>query len=177
MCISRSLFTCYTLLRMKLDTLGWSSFVQHLGRFFQWNFLQLGGGVSELTLGDWVVPSCSGLGTWQTYANISEKNLIKIDNTMPLEAAATFQVVKTPFYFLLFCCGWNHINFILIGKMEFYIELCVEYRIWPYRWSMQEICARFILFFDTNCKSIRSYLLRHCKRFFLQTMLCIRDGR
>ncbi|VDN17364.1 unnamed protein product [Gongylonema pulchrum] len=62
---------------------------------------ETGSDVSQLTVGDWVIPSRSGTGTWRTYANIAEKDLIKIDNNLPLDAAATFQVNPPTAYRML----------------------------------------------------------------------------
>lgn len=61
----------------------------------------VGTGVSELKVGDWVVPAHSGLGCWRTHANYDDEHLIKIDNDLPFEAAATFQVNPPTAYRML----------------------------------------------------------------------------
>ncbi|VDN06769.1 unnamed protein product [Thelazia callipaeda] len=62
---------------------------------------ETGDDVSRVRCGDRVIASNSGLGTWQTYANIDEKDLVKIDRSLPVEAAATFQVNPPTAYRML----------------------------------------------------------------------------
>uniref|UniRef100_A0A915PPG0 Enoyl-[acyl-carrier-protein] reductase, mitochondrial n=1 Tax=Setaria digitata TaxID=48799 RepID=A0A915PPG0_9BILA len=61
----------------------------------------VGDGVSRLRPGDRVVAARSGIGTWQTCANIDENDLIKIDRDLSLEASATFQVNPPTAYRML----------------------------------------------------------------------------
>ncbi|OZC05131.1 GroES-like protein [Onchocerca flexuosa] len=62
---------------------------------------EVGDGTSELSPGDRVIASHAGIGTWQTYANINEKDLIKIDRDLSLEASAFFQVNPPTAYRML----------------------------------------------------------------------------
>ena len=53
---------------------------------------QVGSGVSGLSVGDFVIPSQSGLGTWRSQSVHEVSQLWKIDNRLPIEHAATLQV-------------------------------------------------------------------------------------
>ncbi|WOK95523.1 hypothetical protein Cni_G04230 [Canna indica] len=52
----------------------------------------LGSGVSNLSVGDWVIPSPPSFGTWQTYVVKEETVWHKIDKSVPMEYAATVSV-------------------------------------------------------------------------------------
>lgn len=53
--------------------------------------LQLGEGVSEVAVGDWVtIPS--SLGSWQTHALATASELMRVPNDLPVEAAAMLMV-------------------------------------------------------------------------------------
>ncbi|XP_074567921.1 enoyl-[acyl-carrier-protein] reductase, mitochondrial [Curcuma longa] len=52
----------------------------------------IGSGVSNLSVGDWVIPSPLSFGTWQTYIVKDENVWHKIDKGVPMEYAATVTV-------------------------------------------------------------------------------------
>ncbi|XP_042428539.1 enoyl-[acyl-carrier-protein] reductase, mitochondrial-like [Zingiber officinale] len=56
----------------------------------------LGSGVSNLSVGDWVIPSPPSFGTWQTYIVKEENVWHKLDKGVPMEYAAT--VTVNPLY-------------------------------------------------------------------------------
>lgn len=62
---------------------------------------EVGNGMKKLNVGDWVVPSNSGIGCWRTYGNHRETDLFKISKNIPFESAATFQVNPPTAYRML----------------------------------------------------------------------------
>ncbi|XP_061632689.1 LOW QUALITY PROTEIN: enoyl-[acyl-carrier-protein] reductase, mitochondrial [Phyllopteryx taeniolatus] len=54
--------------------------------------VEVGGKVTSLQIGDWVIPRDSGLGTWRTAAVLDEDYLISVPGDIPLLAAATLGV-------------------------------------------------------------------------------------
>ncbi|KAG6537564.1 hypothetical protein ZIOFF_002658 [Zingiber officinale] len=52
----------------------------------------IGSGVSNLSVGDWVIPSPPSFGTWQTYVVKEENDWHNIDKGVPMEYAATVTV-------------------------------------------------------------------------------------
>ena len=52
-------------------------------------------------MGDRVIPSRSGLGTWRTHGIHKEDALFRIDGSIPLIAASTFQVNPPTAYRML----------------------------------------------------------------------------
>ncbi|CAD5117286.1 unnamed protein product [Dimorphilus gyrociliatus] len=55
----------------------------------------------NLKVGDWVIPALAGSGTWRSHAVFNEKDAIKIDNSLPLESAATLSVNPCTAYRML----------------------------------------------------------------------------
>ncbi|KAG6484491.1 hypothetical protein ZIOFF_053009 [Zingiber officinale] len=56
----------------------------------------LGSGVSNLSVGDWIIPSPPSFGTWQTYIVKEENVWHKLDKGVPMEYAAS--VTVNPLY-------------------------------------------------------------------------------
>ncbi|XP_054476991.1 enoyl-[acyl-carrier-protein] reductase, mitochondrial [Anoplopoma fimbria] len=54
--------------------------------------LEVGGQVTSLKTGDWVIPKDAGLGTWRTAAVLAEDDVISLPNNIPLLSAATLGV-------------------------------------------------------------------------------------
>lgn len=63
--------------------------------------MEVGKGVKNLRMGDWVNPADSGWGTWRTLAVSSEKNLSKVANDVPELGAATLVVNPCTAYRML----------------------------------------------------------------------------
>ncbi|XP_034875165.1 enoyl-[acyl-carrier-protein] reductase, mitochondrial isoform X3 [Mirounga leonina] len=61
----------------------------------------VGGSVTGVKPGDWVIPASAGLGTWQTEAVFSEEALISIPSDLPLQSAATLSVNPCTAYRML----------------------------------------------------------------------------
>ncbi|CAI5441576.1 unnamed protein product [Caenorhabditis angaria] len=62
---------------------------------------QIGSGVKGLKVGDFVIPNKSGLGTWRELGVHGENDVFPIDNELPLEYAAVFQVNPPTAYRML----------------------------------------------------------------------------
>ncbi|KAM9807006.1 enoyl-[acyl-carrier-protein] reductase, mitochondrial [Syngnathus typhle] len=54
--------------------------------------VEVGGQVTSLQKGDWVIPRDAGLGTWRTAAVLDEEDVISVPGDIPLMAAATLGV-------------------------------------------------------------------------------------
>ncbi|XP_077577106.1 enoyl-[acyl-carrier-protein] reductase, mitochondrial [Stigmatopora nigra] len=54
--------------------------------------LEVGGKVTSVQVGDWVIPRDAGLGTWRTAAVMSENDIISVASDVPVLAAATLGV-------------------------------------------------------------------------------------
>ncbi|XP_077383944.1 enoyl-[acyl-carrier-protein] reductase, mitochondrial isoform X2 [Festucalex cinctus] len=54
--------------------------------------VEVGGQVTSLQIGDWVIPRDAGLGTWRTAAVLAEEDVISVPADIPLLAAATLGV-------------------------------------------------------------------------------------
>ncbi|XP_037310487.2 enoyl-[acyl-carrier-protein] reductase, mitochondrial [Pungitius pungitius] len=54
--------------------------------------LEVGGQVTSLRTGDWVIPKDAGLGTWRTVAVVAEDDVIALPCDIPLLSAATLGV-------------------------------------------------------------------------------------
>ncbi|XP_056300130.1 enoyl-[acyl-carrier-protein] reductase, mitochondrial isoform X1 [Pseudoliparis swirei] len=54
--------------------------------------VEVGGQVTSLKAGDWVIPKDAGLGTWRTMAVLAEDDVISLPNNIPLLSAATLGV-------------------------------------------------------------------------------------
>lgn len=64
--------------------------------------LAVGDGVTDLSVGDWVIPANAGLwGTWTTHAMQPTDNLLRIPNDIPLISAATLAVNPCTAYRML----------------------------------------------------------------------------
>jgi mitochondrial enoyl-[acyl-carrier protein] reductase / trans-2-enoyl-CoA reductase len=63
--------------------------------------VEVGKSVSQLAVGDWVIPFRSGFGCWRTDAVTTEDELIKISNDIPPAYAATLSVNPATAYRLL----------------------------------------------------------------------------
>ena len=63
--------------------------------------VSVGENVEHLTIGDWVVPGSSGMGTWCTRKQCSASELNKVDNTVPLLTLATMGVTACTAYRML----------------------------------------------------------------------------
>ena len=63
--------------------------------------MEVGKGVNNLRVGDWVNPANSGWGTWRTFAVSSENDLSKVANDIPALGAATLVVNPCTAYRLL----------------------------------------------------------------------------
>jgi mitochondrial enoyl-[acyl-carrier protein] reductase / trans-2-enoyl-CoA reductase len=63
--------------------------------------VEVGKNVSQLAVGDWVIPFRSGFGCWRTDAVTTEDELIKISNDIPAAYAATLSVNPATAYRLL----------------------------------------------------------------------------
>lgn len=63
--------------------------------------VEVGKSVSQLAVGDWVIPFRSGFGCWRTDAVTTEDELIKISNDIPAAYAATLSVNPATAYRLL----------------------------------------------------------------------------
>ena len=62
---------------------------------------KVGGGVKNLKVGDWVLPTNTPFGTWTQYTKAQESVLMKIDNDIPAEYAATLAINPATAYRLL----------------------------------------------------------------------------
>lgn len=56
---------------------------------------------TKFKVGDWVIPALAGAGTWRSHATFSENAIIKIDNSLPVESAATISVNPCTAYRML----------------------------------------------------------------------------
>lgn len=56
---------------------------------------------TKFKVGDWVIPALAGAGTWRSHAILHENDIIKIDNNLPLESAATISVNPCTAYRML----------------------------------------------------------------------------
>ncbi|XP_043850793.1 enoyl-[acyl-carrier-protein] reductase, mitochondrial [Dromiciops gliroides] len=63
--------------------------------------LEVGGAVTGLKPGDWVIPADSALGTWRTEAVINEEALVGVPSDIPLLCAATLSVNPCTAYRML----------------------------------------------------------------------------
>ena len=63
--------------------------------------VSVGAEVSAVKPGDWVVPNCSGCGTWKTHAQGPASDFLKIPNDIPLISAATITVNPCTAYRML----------------------------------------------------------------------------
>uniref|UniRef100_A0A1I7UC42 Enoyl-[acyl-carrier-protein] reductase, mitochondrial n=1 Tax=Caenorhabditis tropicalis TaxID=1561998 RepID=A0A1I7UC42_9PELO len=63
--------------------------------------ISVGSNVKSIKEGDHVIPNRSGLGTWREVGLHSEDNVFPIDNNLPLEYAAVFQVNPPTAYRML----------------------------------------------------------------------------
>ncbi|XP_006164651.1 enoyl-[acyl-carrier-protein] reductase, mitochondrial isoform X2 [Tupaia chinensis] len=61
----------------------------------------VGGSVTRLKPGDWVIPANAGLGTWRTEAVFGEEALIRVPSDLPLQSAATLGVNPCTAYRML----------------------------------------------------------------------------
>uniref|UniRef100_A0A8C0PQJ8 Enoyl-[acyl-carrier-protein] reductase, mitochondrial n=2 Tax=Canis lupus familiaris TaxID=9615 RepID=A0A8C0PQJ8_CANLF len=61
----------------------------------------VGGSVTGVKPGDWVIPANAGLGTWRTEAVFSEEALIGVPSDIPLQSAATLGVNPCTAYRML----------------------------------------------------------------------------
>ncbi|XP_032216758.1 enoyl-[acyl-carrier-protein] reductase, mitochondrial isoform X2 [Mustela erminea] len=61
----------------------------------------VGGSVTGVKPGDWVIPANAGLGTWRTEAVFSEEAVISIPSDLPLQSAATLSVNPCTAYRML----------------------------------------------------------------------------
>lgn len=53
---------------------------------------RIGSNVTSLTIGDWVIPSQPGMGTWRTHAIAKEQDLQLVPKNISPEYAATIAV-------------------------------------------------------------------------------------
>ncbi|CAG9817870.1 unnamed protein product [Phaedon cochleariae] len=63
--------------------------------------VKLGSGVSNITIGDHVVPLTNNLGTWRTHLILPQENLLKIPKTLGIVEAATLTVNPCTAYRML----------------------------------------------------------------------------
>ncbi|XP_006631322.3 enoyl-[acyl-carrier-protein] reductase, mitochondrial isoform X1 [Lepisosteus oculatus] len=63
--------------------------------------LEVGGQVTSLRAGDWVIPRDAGLGTWRTAAVFGEEDLIAVPSDIPVLCAATLGVNPCTAYRML----------------------------------------------------------------------------
>eukprot|EP01087_Luapelamoeba_hula_P008429 TRINITY_DN20_c1_g1_i3.p1 TRINITY_DN20_c1_g1~~TRINITY_DN20_c1_g1_i3.p1 ORF type:complete len:457 (+),score=128.66 TRINITY_DN20_c1_g1_i3:59-1372(+) len=63
--------------------------------------LAVGDGVSDLSVGDWVIPAAPGFGTWRTHAVAPSKDLLKVRKTLQPEYIASLSVNPCTAYRLL----------------------------------------------------------------------------
>ena len=61
----------------------------------------VGGSVSSLQVGDWVIPGLAGFGTWRSRALAKEDDLIRVPNDIPVAYAATLAVNPSTAYRML----------------------------------------------------------------------------
>ncbi|CAD6192537.1 unnamed protein product [Caenorhabditis auriculariae] len=62
---------------------------------------KVGSSIKSLNIGDHVIPSCSGLGTWRELGLHTIDDVFPIDNSIPVEFAATLQVNPPTAYRML----------------------------------------------------------------------------
>ncbi|XP_046574643.1 enoyl-[acyl-carrier-protein] reductase, mitochondrial-like [Haliotis rubra] len=60
-----------------------------------------GEAVSDLSIGDWVIPADSGWGTWRSYAVAPRSTVFKVANDIPVDSAATLLVNPPTAYRML----------------------------------------------------------------------------
>ncbi|XP_067675917.1 enoyl-[acyl-carrier-protein] reductase, mitochondrial-like [Haliotis asinina] len=60
-----------------------------------------GEAVSDLNIGDWVIPADSGWGTWRSYAVAPRSTVFKVANDIPVDSAATLLVNPPTAYRML----------------------------------------------------------------------------
>lgn len=63
--------------------------------------LRCGEGVTELQVGEWVIPKQHGLGTWRTHAVFHQNSLLKVSSRVEPKFAATLRMCGAPAYLLL----------------------------------------------------------------------------
>ena len=62
---------------------------------------KVGSSVTKLSVGDWVIPTLAGFGTWRDRAVIDESVLFKVPKDIPVEYAASLSVNPCTAYRLL----------------------------------------------------------------------------